>query len=254
MGHAEVVADHARPGAASLLIDGFVHGHHDPTDPGRLTLDYQARLTAIVLAFVPTGPARVLHLGGGAFAIPRALAVANPDLTQTIVEKSAAIIGLAQRELGLRRSDRLVVRKGDARTVLGRLPTGSADVVVGDAFVGHDTPPQLVTVQAMTEVRRVMGPTGRYVINIIDHQPWGKLAVQAAAAMEVFADVVAMGSRGVARLRDPGNVFLIASDTALPRTALTAAGARCSHPAALVSDGRLTDLTRGTRPRHDCDG
>lgn len=254
VGQASIVHDDRRSGAGTLMIDGHVHGHVDPADPGRLELDYQARLATIVLALLPEGPASVVHLGGGAFAVPRALAVDRPGLDQTVIERSAAIIRLAERDLGLRRTDLMRVRKGDGRAQLARLAEGSADVVVGDAFVGQDTPRHMRTVEFMAEVARVLRPGGVYVVNIIDEQPWSGLGAQAAAARTSFADVAAMGSRGVARLRDPGNVFLLASATKLPRGRLTSAGATARHPVALVADGQLVALARRERARHDGDG
>ncbi len=252
VGVAEVVADASGSGG-TLFIDGFIHGHVDPTDPTRLSLDYQARLTTIVLALLPEGPSSVVHLGGGAFAVPRAIAADRPDATQLVIERSAAIIGLAERQLGLRRGGGLVVRKGDARAALARLPDASVDVVVGDAFVGHDTPRHLSTVEFMAEVRRVLRPVGRYVVNIIDEQPWTGLGTQAAAAVAVFEDVAGLGSRGVARLRDPGNVFLVGSASRIPRPRLEHAGAVARHPVALVADGQLLALARRERARHDGD-
>ncbi len=254
VGHAQVVPDPSRPEAATLFIDGFVHGHVDASDMSRLKLDYQARLTTIILALLPDRPARVAHLGGGAFAIPRAVAASRPDVTQTVFERSAAIIKLARRHLGLRPDDRLVVRKGDGRAGLARIPDGALELVVGDAFVNQDTPRHMTTVEFMAEIKRVLAPGGCYVVNIIDAQPWSKLGVQTAAASAVFADVAAAGSRGVARLRDPGNVFLIGAVERVPRATLQAAGAVARHPLALMADGRLVALGRTQRLRHDTDG
>lgn len=254
VGTAEVVADPSRPGGRTLLIDGQVHGHIDLADPVRLQLDYQARLAAIVTALLPPVGGDVVHLGGGAFAIPRALQVADPTRRQVVVERSAAIIRLAERDLGLRRDGGIVVRKGDARDHLARCRGGSLDVVVGDAFVGSHTPRHLTTAEFMAEVARVLRPDGTYVVNLVDEEPWTVLATHAAAAITAFADLVAVGSRGVARLRDPGNVFLVASPARLDRQRLTSALVGGAHPSALVPAGQLATLARNARARHDADG
>lgn len=253
VGTAQVVPDRRRPRAFTLLIDGQVHGHVDLDDLGRLSLDYQARLALLATAVLPAGGS-VLHLGGGAFAIPRALQVHDPALQQVVVERSAAIIRLAERQLGLRRDPALVVRKGDARAQVRRQAPGSLDLVIGDAFIGERTPDHLTTVESMAEVARVLRPGGAYVINIVDEQPWSRLALQAAAATSVFADVLAVGSRGVARLRDPGNVLLLAGTGPLDRTHLTSVLARGAHPCGIVAAGQLAGLVRGARARHDADG
>jgi hypothetical protein len=272
VGTAEVVADRQRPDGWTLLIDGHVHGHVDLRDPTRLQLDYQARLLQIVLALLPPAPRGtsadrasvdhvpaesapvVVHLGGGAFAVPRALRVARPDVGQLVVERSASIIKLAERSLGLRRGSDLVVRKGDARAVLSRMGDASADVVAGDAFVDGRTPRHLATTEFMAEVRRVLRPGGAYVVNLIDEQPWTVLGVQAATAQGVFDDVLAIGSRGVARLRDPGNVFLVSAARPLDRAGIRSALVGGAHPCALVPAGQLDALGRQHRPRHDADG
>ncbi|WP_370324618.1 fused MFS/spermidine synthase [Euzebya sp.] len=253
VGHAEVRADPARPRAGTLMIDGAVHGHVDPQDPARLALDYQDRLAALALALAPDDGGTVLHLGGGAFAIPRAIAVRRPDLHQPVVARTGAIIRLAQRELGLRPGPGLEVRKADARKALARIPDDAVDVVVGDAFEGQETPAHLTTVEFMADVARVLTPGGAYVVNVVDDQPWGRLGVQVAAARAVFADVVAAGSPGVAALRDPGNVFLLAG-AALPRRALAAVRSTGRHVIGYVAPGRLDALARRHRPRHDADG
>ncbi|CAN5168707.1 fused MFS/spermidine synthase [soil metagenome] len=255
VGTAEVISDRSRPGARMLLIDGQVHGHVDPADPGRLQLDYQARLAAIISAVLGrAGGGRVLHLGGGAFAVPRALQHADPSLRQVVVERSGAIIKLAERELGLRRDPALQVRKGDARAVLARCEAASAEVIAADAFVDGHTPRHLSTVEFLSDVARVLAPGGTYVVNLIDEQPWTVLGAHTATAGEVFADVLAVGSRGVARLRDPGNVFLLASATRMDREHLTSALVGGAHPSALVAAGQLTALARSARVRWDSDG
>lgn len=251
VGHAQVVPDPGARSAATLFIDGFVHGRVDPDDPTRLELDYQDRLATVVLALLPPDDACIVHLGGGAFAVPRAIRAARPEVGQTVFERSGALIGLARRELGLRPDHRLVVRKGDARAGLSRLPDRAVDLVVGDAFVGHDTPRHLTTAEFFAEVARVVGPDGYFVGNIVDEAPWSRLGVQAAAAAQVFGDIAAASARGVARLRDPGNVFLVATCQRVSRGVLRSAGAVARHPLALVPDGRLRALARQHRPRYD---
>lgn len=252
VGRAEVVRDRAGRGR-TLLIDGQVHGHVDADDPSRLELDYQDRLATIALALLPDRAATIVHLGGGAVAVPRALAAARGDLDQLVVERSAAVIGLAERELGLRRTDHLRIRKGDGRAAVERLPDRTVDLVIGDAFLDDRTPPHMATVEFMAEVRRVLAPAGAYVVNLIDEQPYSRVGAQAAAAETAFTDVVAAGSRGVARLRDPGNVFVVAAGR-VPREQLVRAGSTARHPVALVADGTLRGLVRANRPRSDADG
>lgn len=257
VGRAVVRAHPRHPGALSLLIDEHVHGVYDPADPARLHVDYQARLLGLLEVLLDrsgVGDApHVVHLGGGAFALPRALAARRPGVTQQVVERSAAIIRLATEQLDLRAGPGLSVRKGDARAQLSRLGDGVADVVVGDAFVGLETPRHLATVEFCTEVRRVLRPGGWYVVNLVDERPWSVLGAHAATAGEVWPELTAVGSRGVARLVDPGNVMLLAGEAALDHEALGHRLAVGAHPSAVVAPGRLDALARQHRPRHDTD-
>lgn len=236
-----------------LVIDEEIHGEVDLEDPTHLSLDYQSRLNRILVALNPPQGGRVMHLGGGAFAIPRALSVERPDLTHTVVERSAAIIRLAEQHLGLARSQQVVVRKGDGRTAVERLPDSSIDVIVCDAFVDLAVPPHMITAEFMTQVRRVLRPSGYYVINIVDEQPWSRLGSAAAAARTAFDAVAAVGARGVARLVDPGNVFLIATSGAVPTRRLLHEGAVHVHPFAFVPAARLSGLATTNRARRDDD-
>ena len=251
VGHARVEA--VGGSGRRLVIDEEIHGQVDLADPTNLVLDYQSRLCRILVALDIAPGGRVLHIGGGAFAIPRALAAQRPDLTHTVVERSAAIIRLAEAHLGLQRTRQLVVRKGDGRAAVERLPDDSIDVIVCDAFVGQDLPRPFTTTEFSEHVARVLGRRGVYVVNIVDEQPWSRLGSIAAAVTVSFDHVAAMGSRGVARLVDPGNVFLLASDTALPLRGLTHAGAVHVHPFAAVTTGRLGSLVATNRAPCDND-
>lgn len=256
MGRVEVRTDPRGAGLRTVMIDGQVHGTIDLSDPARLVVDYQARLVDLVIALEPP-PGTAVHLGGGAFAIPRALiaraeGAGRPADPQLVVERSAAIITLARKHLGLRPSPGLVVRKADGRAAIRRLDDRSASLVVGDAFDGPDTPRHLSTVDFLQEVSRVLRPGGRYVVNLVDEPPFGGLAAHFAAAAEVFAQVFAIADRGVARLRDPGNVLLVGTDDPVALGPLGHALAVGAHPSAVITDGRLRAL--GGRAQWDADG
>lgn len=255
VGQAVVRPDPRHAGALALVIDGNVHGVVDQADPARLHLDYQARLLALVEVLLDgLGRAgRVAHLGGGAFAIPRALAARREGVSQVVVERSAAVIKLAQQGLGLRATPDLEVVKGDGRAQLRRIPDGSVDVLVADAFVGLDTPAHMATVEFYEAVARVLAPDGWYVVNLVDEQPWSVLGAHASTAGEVWAGRLAVGSRGVARLVDPGNVLLVAGHGRLDHDTLGHRLAVGAHPSAVVAPGRLDALARLHRPRRDSD-
>ncbi|MEH3052464.1 MAG: fused MFS/spermidine synthase [Patulibacter minatonensis] len=240
VGTIELVPDRGRAGGRLLLIDGLSHGYVDLADPEHLELDYVARIGAALEVLVPRGePARVLHLGGGAFSLPRFLASTRPQVRQVVIERSSAIVKLAERHLRLRRSDHLSVLTGDAAVVSRKLEDASFDLVLGDAFEGVTTPAGLAGPEYADEVHRLLAPGGRYLLNAVDGPPWAGAARQATILGARFGDVLAFGGREVVRGRHAGNVLFLASDAPLPREALARRIAGGAHPAELVPGERM---------------
>jgi spermidine synthase len=254
LGRVTVRRDPARPWVRVLQVDGHAYGAVDLQDPGSLELEYLALLGAVTEALLPAGPCHLLHLGGGAFALPRALAARRPELHQTVVEFSAVVIRLAERELGLEQSLRLAVHHDDARHAVERTPTASADLVVGDAFVGRQTPAHLTTAEFVADVARVLRPRGAYIVNLIDGPPWSIVGTQAATIRTALPHVVAVGSPAVADLRASGNMLLVASRRPLHRGGLQWRVRHAPRTIEFLSGARLTALASVARPRHDADG
>lgn len=240
VGTLELLTDRGRPGGRMLLIDGLSHGYVDLDDPAHLELDYIARIGAALEVLVPRGePATVLHLGGGAFSLPRFLASTRPQVTQTVIEKSGAVIKLAEQHLRLRRSERLVVVKADASTWIDRAEDATFDLVIGDAFVGTETPAPMATPTFALDVHRVLKPGGRYLLNVVDQPRWEFAAQQSQILRARFGEVLAFGGREVVRGKKSGNLMLLASDAPLPEDALERKLAGGAHPAELVSAERM---------------
>jgi predicted methyltransferase len=240
VGVVELIADPSRPDGRTLLIDGLTHGYVDLRDPEHLELDYVARIGAALDVLVPRGePADVLHLGGGAFSLPRFLASTRPLVHQTVIERSTAVVKLAERHLRLRRSTQLTVICADGAAGARRLPDHAFDLVLGDAFVGTETPDSLAGAAFADDVTRLLRPGGRYLLNLVDQPPWPVAGAQVRLLRERFAHVLAFGGREVARGRHAGNLLLLASAAPLPRDALTRRIAGGAHPAELVSDALI---------------
>lgn len=236
----ELVPDPDRRAGRVLLIDGHVHGYVDLEDPTHLELDYVARIGVALELLTPRGAEHdVLHLGGGAFSLPRFVASTRPRARQTVVERSAAVIKLAEKHLRLRRGERLRVVCGDGRTTVERSVDARYDLVLGDAFVGIETPEGMATATFAREVRRVLRPDGHYLLNVVDQPPWPVAAAQTAHLRGAFAHVAAFGGREVMRRRHAGNLILVASDAPLPVDALARRLAGGAHPAELLAGERL---------------
>ncbi len=240
LGVLEIVPDPDRPAGRILLIDGDVHGYCDLDDPAHLELDYVARIGGALELIAPRGAAQdVLHLGGGAFSLPRFLASTRPQVRQTVVERSAAVIKLAEKQLRLRRGERLRVICGDGGTTVERSPDARWDLVIGDAFVGVEIPESMATAVFAAEVRRVLRPGGSYLLNVIDQPPWPVAAAQVAHLRGAFGYVAGFAGREVARRRHAGNLLLLASDAPLPLDGLTRRLAGGAHPAEVLSGDQL---------------
>jgi spermidine synthase len=218
---AEVLADPFRPSTRTLVLDGREAGQVDLEDPRRLTFAYMRRIADLIDAFRPPGAGiDALHLGGGAFALPRYLAATRPASRSEVFELDPGVVRLAREHLRLSPSPRLRVKVGDAAELLRAKPARSADLVIGDAFDGPHVPAQLSGPQFAAEVARVLRPAGVYALNVIDVPPLDETRAHAAALESAFAHILWIAPAGVLRGRAPGNVVLLASARPLPVGAL----------------------------------
>ncbi|MEA2124631.1 MAG: hypothetical protein QOI80_1413 [Solirubrobacteraceae bacterium] len=239
-GPADLLDDPGRPGAQVLYLDGLASSHVDLRDPQRLHMDYQWRLGAALDALRPARgePLDVVHLGGGALALPRFVAATRPRARQAVWEIEPELVALGRRRLGGRK---LGLRCGDAAELMAR--HRRADVVIGDAFVGTALPPQLATPAFAAQVRRVLAPAGLYLLNVVDAPPWEDADAQERILRETFAHVLAFGAREVVTRRRAGNALFAASDAPLGRAALARA----------LSGGAFPGLVREPRSRRLAD-
>lgn len=254
VGRVEIRTDPRVRSVRLLEIGGHLHGAIDLDHPERLELDYVARMYAVLDALLPAGPSRVVHLGGGAFALPRALAMRRPEVSQAVVELSQVIIRLAEQELGLRDTDALAVVHDDARTVLQRCDDASVDAIVGDAYIGGEVPRHLSTVEFAAELARVLRPRGFYMVNLIDEPHWPVLSAHAATLRTALPHLLAVAAPAVAQLRAYGNILLVAARRPLHRPTVEWRVRDSVHATAVVASGRLAALASRARPRHDADG
>ncbi len=218
---AEVLADPRRPSSRLLLLDGREAGQVDLADPRRLGFAYMRRIADLIdVLRAPGAGLDVLHLGGGAFALPRYVEATRPRSRQQVFELDPGVVALAREHLGLRASPRLRVKVGDAAGLLPARPDRSADLVIGDAFSGPFVPAQLSGATFAGHVRRVLRVSGVYALNVIDVPPLDEVRAHDAVLGAAFAHVAWVAPPGVLRARAPGNVVLLASAVPLPLAAL----------------------------------
>lgn len=211
----------ARPTGRTLYLDTLRHSYVDLADPSHLEFSYTQVVSDVMAAIEPAAaPLRALHIGGGGFTLPRYLAATRPGSTSLVLELDPEVLAVARDELGLVTSEELEVRLGDARLGVANETSDSYDLVVGDAFGGLAVPWDLTTREMVEEVKRVLHPTGIYVLNVIDYPPLGFARAETATLRAVFPHLAVIAPPARIARRDGGNIILIASETPLPLTSI----------------------------------
>src|SRR5262245_49212509 len=106
-------------GARSLVLDNLVHSLVVPGRPTELTLPYTYVMGAALDNFRQPGkPIRALHIGGGAFMLPRYIAATRPGSDNTVMEIDPGVIETARDDFGVRSGPRLHIEEGDARLLV----------------------------------------------------------------------------------------------------------------------------------------
>lgn len=247
---ARIEPDPSRPSGRFLYLDGVECSYVDLADGAHLEFQYIRRL-ADLIDLTASEPLRVTHLGGGGFALPAYVAAVRSNSRQLVYEYDEGLIELARRELGLHTSPTLRVKVGDARERLMRRAADSADVVVGDAFVGKRVPRHLATVEFLQQVRHVLRPGGSYGLNLIDAPPFPFARAEAASLLAAFDDVCLMTDPDVLRGKTSGNFVFAASDQPLPLAELRRRVSRGVAPDRLIDREEVRAFAGSALALHD---
>lgn len=255
---AEVEEDRWVPGSIQLLIDGTPQSHVNLRNPGELFFEYIRRIGHVIDLFRPERASiSALHLGGGAFTLPRYVEETRPGSRQQVVELEGGLVDFIREAAPLPKRANIRVRRGDAREVIAKLPSGmqgAMDLVVVDIFAGSQTPAHVSSVEFYELVRPLLAPDGLVVVNAADGKGLPFVRGQAATLSSLFASVVAIAEPQVLKGRRFGNVVLIAGNPGeapneldwLPR--LLAGG---PHPARLLAGREFEEFARGAQPVTD---
>jgi len=194
-----VERDPERSSGRLLRQDDMQASYIDLADSGYLGFDYLRWARLVLRAF---DARRVLHVGGGACALARALLAEDRESRQEVVEVDQRVFEIARAHLGLRRAPGLKLRVGDGRAAVAAHAGNSADAIVVDAFVGARVPRHLVTAEAFADCARVARLT---VVNVVDTAGWPDARAVAAGLAEVYPGVAAVSS-GTSR---GGNIVIL---------------------------------------------
>jgi spermidine synthase len=186
---------------------------------------------------------RVLHVGGGACALARALAVEDPRGRQEVCEVDPDVLALARQHLGLRRAPGLRVRVAEGRAFVARQPDASWDAIAIDAFVAATVPRHLITVEALADAARVAPLT---LVNVLDDRGTRDVRAVAAALSESYPHVWALGGRA-------GNTIVAGARPALDLDRIRAQAAADPSPARLTPPGEMARMLGGTPALRDED-
>jgi hypothetical protein len=250
-GNARLVRDPRRKGGWTLLFEEVQQSYVDVADPLYLSFEYTRRIAAVVDTVAPLGrPLTVLHLGGGAFTMPRYVTATRPGSTQVIVERDRQLAEFVQRVVPLADATGVSFVFGDAREVVSDIPASSYDLVIGDVYDAAQMPQSVSDVTFAAEVARILGPDGVYAVNVADLAPLTFSRGQAATLRTAFADVCLLVRPELLRGRRFGNVVFAASPAAdrLPVGRLAAILGRDRQPARVVSGAGLDLLTADSVP------
>jgi spermidine synthase len=212
--HCAVIAADG-PTGRTLFLDTEANSFVDLADPTYLGWAYAKWIAKVIDARAPAGrPLHAVVVGGGGGTLPRWLLSTRPGSHVEVLEVDKELMKLDQQRLGLKLSPALQVKVGDARTTLHDLPSGSADIVIGDAFSGLTVPWHLLTHEWIQDVRRVLKPGGLYLLNMIDLRPNKLLKAELATLLPLFGDVQLAVEPDADGEPFGGNEVIIASDTA----------------------------------------
>jgi hypothetical protein len=211
----------------------------DLGDARHLEFDYLRWTRLVLRAF---DAQRVLHVGGAACTLARALLAEHSASRHEVVEVDPRVFEIARAHLGLRRQPGLKLRVGDGRDAVAARADNSADAIVVDAFVGARVPRHLVTSEACAEFGRVARLT---VINVVDTAGRPDARAIASALAETYPHVAALSGGP----RRGGNVVVFGCSS-IPRYGyLEGAAAADASPAQLL---RAADLA-GSSAWRDAD-
>jgi hypothetical protein len=236
----ELVAerDPLRPSGRLLRQSGMDASYIDLADPSHLEFDYMRWMRIVLRA---AASRRILHIGGGACALARALAAEQPSGRQEVCEIDADVLAIAREHFGLRRTPGLRVRHVEGRAFLAGQPRSAWDAVAIDAFVAATVPRQLITLEAATELARV-APLA--LINVLDNRAAREVHAVAAGLARRYPRVWALGARA-------GNTIVVGSARALDLDRIAAEAAADPSPGRLTRPETMARLIAGSVPLRD---
>ena len=237
------------PGSFTLIVDGTPQSHVNLEDPSQLFFEYIQRIGHVIDQLgMPGEPITAVHLGAGAFTLPRYIEATRPGSRQQVIEIETDLVDLVRAHLPLPRNASIRVRHGDAREVLGRLPgglRGEVDLLVVDVFSGARTPAHVTSLEFYREAVTLLKPDGVIVANVADGPGLAFARGQAATLLSAAGHVAALAEAQILKGRRFGNVVMVGSRAPLPMDWMPRLLAGGPHPSKVVGGAELRNWIAG---------
>ncbi|MFW0170033.1 spermidine synthase [Rothia sp. P4278] len=238
-----------------LEIGGAEQSHVDLGRPSYIFYEYLRRIGNLADVLAPAGqPITAAHLGAGALTLVRYLQATRPGSRQLAVDIERELPSFVMQELPLPEGTDCRVLIEDAATAAPRLaeeldtPAG-VDLVVLDIFSGWEAPAHLTTPEFYTDLRQVLAPAGKLVVNVGDDAGLTFFSAQARTLLEVFEHLWCLADTAMLTGKQAGNLILVGSADALaPETAARLVGVG-PHPASALGTDELIELLQGPLSR-----
>jgi spermidine synthase len=249
--HAVIEPDRWVPGAFTLVVDGTPQSHVNLDDPSQLFFEYIQRIGHVIDQLrMPGEPITAVHLGAGAFTLPRYVEATRPGSRQQVIELESDLVDLVRAHLPLPRNASLRVRHGDAREVMEKLPAGlrgEVDLLVVDVFSGARTPAHVTSLEFYREAVSLLKPDGVIAVNVADGPGLAFARGQAATLSAVTDEVAALAETQILKGRRFGNIVLIGSPSPLPLEWMPRLLAGGPHPSKVVAGAELRNWIAGAQ-------
>ncbi|WGD36768.1 fused MFS/spermidine synthase [Lysinibacter sp. HNR] len=243
---ATIEKDRHVPGAYELVVDGTPQSHVNMANPKELFFEYVQRMGHVIdLVGAKKEPLTALHLGGGAFTLPRYIEATRPGSRQQIVELESDLVDFVRRELPLPKRAPIRIRHGDAREVITKLPgglTGNVDIIVVDIFSGAQTPAHVTSQEFYATLRPLLSSRGVLLVNVADGPGLAFARSQVATVGSIFSHVSALAEAQVLKGRRFGNVVLMASQREFGAQWIPRLMAGGPHPARVITGTELANF------------
>ena len=237
------------PGSFTLVVDGTPQSHVNIDNPAELFFEYIQRMGHVIDQIGEPGePITAVHLGAGAFTLPRYVEATRPGSRQQVVELESDLVDFVRSELPWSPRAQIRVRHGDAREVVGKFPPGlrgSVDLLVIDIFSGARTPAHVTSLEFYSEAVTLLSDEGIVLVNVADGPGLAFARGQASTLASVVADVALLAETQILKGRRFGNVVLVGSKSPLPLEWMPRLLAGGPHPSKVVSGPELKEFIAG---------